>query len=99
MKDTAMEECQAVITRIPLPLRLLWHYCHRCCCGVASVGVPRRSGKKQFQQSASVLGLGSSGAAESVDLSRAPTVSVAQSRCAFLRLCDKFLIPSSLVSI
>jgi len=35
-KDAAMEECQAVVTRIPLPLPLLW----RCrCYGVASQSV------------------------------------------------------------
>jgi len=49
-----MEECQAVVTRIPLPLSLPWRCsprrCYRRhCCGVASVGVPHRSGEKQFQ--------------------------------------------------
>ena len=49
-----MEECQAVITRIPLPLPLPWRCspqrcCRRRCCGVASVGAPHRSGEKQFK--------------------------------------------------
>ena len=34
-----MEECQAVITRVPLPLPLLWHCCCRCCYGVAVTAV------------------------------------------------------------
>jgi len=58
-----MEECQAVVTRVPaaiavamvllpalLPSPLLWRCCRCCCCGVDSVGAPRRSGEKQFQQ-------------------------------------------------
>ena len=50
-----MEECQAVVTRIPLPLLLPWHCsprhcCRRRCCSVASIGAPHRSGEKQFQQ-------------------------------------------------
>jgi len=44
-----MEERQAVVTRVPLPL-LLQRCCRRRCCRVASVGAPRRSGEKQFQQ-------------------------------------------------
>ena len=52
-----------------------------------------------LSRSAPVLGPESSGAAESVDPSRAPTVSVAQSRYAVLRPCDEFPIPSYLVRI
>ena len=50
-----MEECQAVVTRIPLPSPLLWRCSsQRCCCcrccSVTCVGTPRWSGEKQFQQ-------------------------------------------------
>jgi len=34
-----MEECQAVITRVPLPLPLLGRCCCRRCYGVAAVAV------------------------------------------------------------
>jgi len=49
-----MEECQAVVTRIPIPLSLPWRCSpRRCCCchccGVASVTAPHRSSEKQFQ--------------------------------------------------
>jgi len=30
-----MEECQAVVKRVPLPMPLLWRYCHRRCYGIA----------------------------------------------------------------
>jgi len=30
-----MEECQAVVTRVPLPLPLLWRCCCRHCYGIA----------------------------------------------------------------
>ena len=60
MKDAAMEECQAIITRILSSLPLLWHcspeHCYRCpCCGVTSIGMPRRSGEKQFQYGPSLF--------------------------------------------
>jgi len=38
-----MEECQAVVTRVPLPLRLLRRCCHRRCYGVAPHSVAAAS--------------------------------------------------------
>jgi len=62
MKDTTMEECPAIITRVPLPLLsmllllpLPYHCCQHRCYGIAHHGVtfintPHWSGEKQLQQ-------------------------------------------------